>query len=95
MDSDRGRYGYRVVVTRKALRDLVGIPAGDQARMREAIADLANWPEHGRDVRKLKGRTPPTWRLKEGDWRALFTLDSNAREVEVGDVVRRSHAYDR
>ena len=47
------------------------------------------------DVRKLKGRTPPTWRLKEGDWRALFTLDSNAREVEVGDVVRRSHAYDR
>jgi mRNA-degrading endonuclease RelE of RelBE toxin-antitoxin system len=93
MEAEGGRYGFRVIVTRKALRDLAKLPPDDQARVRAAIGDLSDWPEHGRDVRKLAGRMPPTWRLREGNWRALFTVNNASREVEIGDVGPRDRIY--
>jgi mRNA interferase RelE/StbE len=45
------------------------------------------------DVRKLKG-VEEIWRLRVGDWRVLFSLDHDARVIDVLAVRPRGRAYD-
>jgi mRNA-degrading endonuclease RelE of RelBE toxin-antitoxin system len=67
--------------TRRALRDLAALPAADGARMRERLKAHAAAPEaSGQDVTPLRG-TPGSFRLRSGDWRALFTVGGGAMTV--------------
>ena len=34
------------------------------------------------------------WRIKFGDWRMVFRLDTVNREIEITRIRRRSEAYD-
>ena len=44
------------------------------------------------DVKPLKGEKN-VFRLRHGDWRALFEVDSKTRTMIVVDVVNRRDAY--
>ena len=44
------------------------------------------------DVKPLKGERN-VFRLRHGDWRALFEVDAKARTMVVVDVVNRKDAY--
>ena len=48
--------------------------------------------EGGGDVRKLKG-SADRWRLRVGDWRAIFRYDADGRIVYILTILHRSEAY--
>jgi mRNA-degrading endonuclease RelE of RelBE toxin-antitoxin system len=52
---------------------------------------VANYPRG--DVVRLKGVTPPEFRLRVGDWRVRFRADSHDRVVFVLRVLPRGEAY--
>ena len=80
-----------LVYTRRAIRDLAGLPAADRARIRERLTAYAAAPDAaGQDVKPLRG-TPGGFRLRRGDWRALFTLSGDT--VTVYRVGHRREIY--
>jgi len=44
------------------------------------------------DVKPLKG-LKGVFRLRHGDWRAIFEVDPKARTMTVVDIVNRKDAY--
>ena len=45
------------------------------------------------DVVKLRGATPPEWRLQVGDHRVFFQFRGDAREIRILRVGQRDEAY--
>jgi mRNA interferase RelE/StbE len=80
-----------LTLTRRALRDLRFLPAADRRRMMERLESYAAAPDAtGHDVIPLKG-TPSGFRLRTGDWRALFTVSGD--EMTVYRIGHRREVY--
>jgi mRNA-degrading endonuclease RelE of RelBE toxin-antitoxin system len=75
--------------------DILELLARDQRQLRRIIVAIRTYAREGRgDVRKLQGR-PDEWRLRVGDWRMLFTHESEPDEhVSVVAIRLRRDAYD-
>ncbi|MGI8911776.1 MAG: type II toxin-antitoxin system RelE family toxin [Rubrobacteraceae bacterium] len=58
--------------------------------MREAIRELAGEPRPP-GCRKLKGREG--WRIRVGDYRIVYRVNDDAREVIVVDIGHRRDIY--
>ena len=82
---------WRIVVTSRAERDLKGLSARDQGRIRASIDSLAEFPTRG-DLSKLQGRDNE-WRLRVGGWRVRFELDRADRIIVVLRILPRGRAY--
>ena len=82
---------WRIVVTPQAEKELKRLPVRDQARVRTAIDTLATAPRRA-DVRKPRGSTDE-WRLRVGDWRVRFRMDSAAKTLVILRVLPRGGAY--
>ena len=85
---------YKIDLSPHAERDLDGLPKNEAARIAQALADLRDNPRpHG--VLKVKGPGPPTWRLRVGRFRALYTVSDKMGLVVVLRIRRRSEdTYD-
>ena len=84
---------YQVSYSRKAEKQLDHLPADVCERLAEAIHGLRLWPHHGQDVIPMKGDYAGHWRLRVGDHRAIFTVDTATREIEIGRIAPRGRAY--
>jgi mRNA interferase RelE/StbE len=73
-----------------ALRDLRRLDRTVAARVLEALRILAE--EQRGDIRRLQGREE-RWRLRVGDWRVIFTYDSDAHAIVILSVKPRGDAY--
>lgn len=83
---------YRVSYKKKAIRTLARMPARMRARFEMAFAALAQDPAaSGLDVKRLQGRDG--YRLRIGDWRALYELDEGHLVILVIDVGSRGDVY--
>jgi len=77
--------------TRRALKDLAELPAADSKRIRERLKAYAAAPDAvGQDVTPLKG-VAGDFRLRSGDWRALFTVSGD--EMIVYRIGHRREVY--
>jgi mRNA interferase RelE/StbE len=77
--------------TRRAVKDLRALPAADRRRILERLERHALEPDGaGQDVVRLAG-TPDGYRLRAGDWRALFCVRGSVMEVQR--VLHRREAY--
>ena len=82
---------WTLIWTRPALRDMKKLDRRLARRIREGVMGLA---EAGSgDVAKLKGASPPEWRLRVGDHRVFFQFQGDAREIRILRVRRRDEAY--
>ena len=81
---------YRVEVTRSAVNALRRVNPADAARLRGAIAMLAEDPRPPAS-RPLRGRDG--WRLRVGDYRVLYTIRDDVLLIVVVTVAHRSSAY--
>ena len=54
-------------------------------------AYAANPEDRRHDVRPLVGYAPPAWRLRNGNWRAVFEIKPD--EVHVLRVLHRREVY--
>ena len=81
---------YRVEVTRSAVKALRRVDPADAARLRGAIAMLAQDPRPPAS-RPLRGRDG--WRLRVGDYRVLYTIRDDVLLIVVVTLAHRSAAY--
>lgn len=80
-----------LVYTRRAIRELARLPAADRKRIRERLNAYAAVPgAAGQDVEPLKGASGD-FRLRSGDWRALFTVSRD--EMTVYRIGHRREVY--
>ena len=77
--------------TKPAIKDLRRLDVITEKRIHRAVERLAS-AGHG-DVKRLVGRDSE-WRLRVGDWRVTFTLDSGTGGMLVLRVRHRSSVYD-
>ena len=81
---------YRVEVTRSAVKALRRVNPADTARLRGAIAMLAEDPRPPAS-RSLRGRDG--WRLRVGEYLVLYTIRDDVLLIVVVAVAHRSSAY--
>lgn len=76
----------QITYSKSALKDLRKMPGKDAKAI---TAKLAKYAETGEgDVKKLQGR--PEYRLRHGNWRALFEING---DVIVIRVAARGNIY--
>lgn len=79
---------FRVSLADRARRQLLELPDKTSNLLARRIAALADSPfPRGDTIKRLKTRLP-LYRLRQGDYRAIFRIVGN--EVQVVDIVHRS-----
>jgi len=82
---------YRLRLTSRARRELDKIPAGESERIVTALVQLENEPRPF-GAKKLKGNI---YRIREGDWRIIYTILDKEKMIIAGRIARRSEdTYD-
>lgn len=84
---------YRILIEAEADRALRRMPRTTAKRIRSKLLALAEDPfARNPNVKKLSGRN--AWRLRIGNWRALYTLDPSAQIISIMVIRPRGSAYD-
>ena len=82
---------FEIIFSGKAIKSLKELDRLTQARMKEAISRLANYPPQG-DITKLKGGQSEL-RLRVGDWRITFEYRFKEKQVSILTIKHRREAY--
>ncbi|MEM7524105.1 MAG: type II toxin-antitoxin system RelE/ParE family toxin [Pseudomonadota bacterium] len=80
----------KIVIRPAADKALSKMPKADAAALRAKLAAYAADPAASTAVKALRGRSGE-YRLRHGDWRALFTIENGALILRV--VRHRREAY--
>ena len=78
---------WEVRLTRKAEKDLLAIRGPDHARIAERLLDSELQP---RPLAACKLTGSAFYRLRIGDWRAIYEIDDAQRRVWIARLLRRS-----
>ena len=81
---------YRIIVKESVWHDLKSIPKKDVARIVAAIGSLAADPRPPQ-AKKLSGMDQ--YRLRQGDYRILYTIEDDVLVVCVVKVGNRREVY--
>jgi len=82
---------FQVYLLKEAEKELNRLPAKVQNRIRGQIKELANFPKV-RNCVKIIGYED-TFRLRVGDYRALFRVYSDENRIVVAEVGHRGKIY--
>lgn len=91
---DGSRMGkFRIVIASKRVeKELDQLPLAIFDRVVEAIQRLADNPRHS-GVRKLKHSKIGGYRVRVGDYRIIYDIDDERREVLILRVMHRKETY--
>lgn len=83
----------KLVIDKRAQRRLREMLSRSSTAMLERLKAIAGDPfaQH-RNVKPLRGE-PNAFRLRQGDWRALYRIDRAGQEVRVYVIEKRGTAY--
>jgi len=81
---------YEVFILRRAQKELAALPKTDYERMRDAVMALAENPRPA-GCKKLTGREG--WRIRSGDYRAIYEIDDAQKRVTVLHIGNRRDVY--
>ena len=81
---------YRVELETRARRQFLKLPVEVRERMADAIDDMAREPRCP-GVKRLRGS--PGYRLRQGDYRLLLTLDDETRLLRIYRIGHRREVY--
>ncbi|MCD6010375.1 MAG: type toxin-antitoxin system mRNA interferase toxin, RelE/StbE family [Flavipsychrobacter sp.] len=85
------RKSYKIVIERKAEKQLKSLSKNDYLKIRVAIDKLAENPR-GHNSIKLTD-TENEYRMRVGDFRVLYTIEDHVLHIYVFEVVNRKDAY--
>jgi len=86
--------GYSVILTKAAAKEIDRIASrADRQRIEHRIRQLAANP-HPPGSKKLKGETG-RYRIRQGDYRILYTVEEEIRVVAIVQVAHRKDVYRR
>jgi mRNA interferase RelE/StbE len=81
---------YTVLILRRAQKELAKLPSEAYQHVRDAIRNLAQEPRpHG--SAKLTGREG--WRIRVSDYRVIYEIDDQQREVIILHIGHRRDVY--
>ena len=83
---------YRIEWKRSATKELRSLPTHMVQRIVEVVTQLATNP-FPPGVRKLSG-AKHTYRIREGDYRVIYTVTASTLIVEIIRVGHRKEVYD-
>lgn len=81
---------YRILILRRAQKELANLPLDSYDRVKRAILDLALEPRPGHS-RKLVSREG--WRIRAGDYRVIYEIDDSEKTITVLHVGHRRDVY--
>jgi mRNA-degrading endonuclease RelE of RelBE toxin-antitoxin system len=79
---------WNVTITGPAQKGFKKLPPKDRARVEAALTAMQSDPFTG-DIRRLKGN-PPGWRRRVGNYRIIYDLDFDKREIVIAAILRRT-----
>ncbi|WP_086681653.1 type II toxin-antitoxin system RelE/ParE family toxin [Nostoc sp. T09] len=82
---------YIVSFHRSAQKELEALPQEVISRVLPKIEELAVEPRPD-GCKKLKGQEK-SWRVRVGDYRVIYSVDDDSRNVEIINIRHRSQAY--
>lgn len=82
---------YRIIYERRVLKDLDKIPNSTVEKILETFKDLSLNP-HPIGSKKLTGKEG-LYRVKQGDYRVVYTVDYPEKEIRVVLVAHRKESY--
>ena len=83
---------YAVEVKPSARKELEALPNHVLARMISRLEALSENPRPA-GCKKLKGYKDQ-WRIRVGDWRAVYLIDDKTRLVSVTRIAHRREVYE-
>ncbi len=81
---------YRLLIKRSAAKELEGLPPKVRRRVAGKIATLATTPRP-QGVEKLSGQEK--YRIRQGDYRVLYSIDDGTQTVTVVKIGHRRDVY--
>ena len=81
---------YKIELRRKAQHSLDRLPKGDFNAVLAAVKDLGNSPRP-KGVEKIK--TAGLWRIRQGDYRIVYSLDEGQKIVTILRIGHRREIY--
>lgn len=85
---------YNVLVTNRARKQLLSLPATTQERIAEAIGMLGNNPhDPALNVKALTNDAEAEFRLRVGNYRVKYNRDDGIQIIEVVRVGHRKDVY--
>ena len=85
---------YRPVVRPSARKDLGCLPAETRGRIAAGIRGLAEDPR-GSEHQATLGRLAGLRRLRVGEYRVMYEVDDEARQVDILRIGKRESLYER
>jgi mRNA interferase RelE/StbE len=81
---------YKVFLKKSAEKELRSIPSQDIARIVEKIKHLEHQPRpHG--CEKMEGGD--RYRIRQGDWRVIYTINDAEKSIMVFKIGNRREVY--
>ena len=83
---------YKVELTARVVKFLKTVPRDDKDKINERLKQISKNPRSD-GVIKLSGSTNDEYRVQQGDYRIIFTINDNVLLVRVIDVNHRKDVY--
>jgi len=95
---EAGLPDFRIFETREFLKRLEELPRRDSDWIRGKLDEyvypqLREEPFFGRNIRKLRGYSPDTWRYRIGRFRLFYGIEEKERIVVILTISLRRDAY--
>ncbi|MBM4133624.1 MAG: type II toxin-antitoxin system RelE/ParE family toxin [Nitrospira sp.] len=81
---------YSLLIKKSAEKELRGLPKADLARIVERIRSLAQQPRPA-GCEKLSGQD--RYRVRQGDYRIVYSVDDEQKVLEVVKIGHRREVY--
>jgi mRNA interferase RelE/StbE len=84
----------RLVIEKAAMRRLNHLPRSTREEVRRRLDEIAADPfaKHA-NVKRYKEGGPNSFRLRHGQWRAIYRIDREAQEMQVQILDTRGSVY--
>ncbi len=97
-DGDSLLSDYRIFETEEFTKKLVKIDARDSQFIKEKLRkyvypQIRKEPRFGKNIKKLRGYEPDTWRYRIGKFRVFYTIENDKAVILMLTLDHRKDAY--
>lgn len=84
---------FKVFLTRRAEKYLDRLDASSRSRIVNRLRELSSDPFNGPNIRPMVGQPPGTFRVRIGNFRAVYEIDTAGRIIVVLVIGPRGEVY--
>jgi mRNA interferase RelE/StbE len=83
---------YDIFFSEGALKDLKVIPQKEQIKILDKVERLSDNP-YPKGCVKIKASDDELWRFRQGNYRVLYSVDSEIKIVDIRRISHRKNVY--